>query len=131
MLRKVGVLLKKHKKIIIAIISVLVIITGGYTIMRIHSEQEKAEMIKIAKAHQKEMDEEVRYGDKDHHIKTITYEWDTVYRNPMGGFYISGYINNNKKIHFQIHFDKRNGELKCWTNSISPKLAKWKGIGNQ
>ncbi len=97
--------------------------------MRIHSEQEKAEMIKIAKAHQKEMDEEVRYGDKDHHIKTITYEWDTVKHNPMGGFSLQGYVNGDKDLDFGIAFDSNDGgeNINCHEYRESENLGKFIG----
>ncbi|HJD09483.1 MAG TPA: DUF1433 domain-containing protein [Candidatus Ligilactobacillus faecavium] len=62
------------------------------------------EMIKIAKDHKKNG----RYGDKDRHIKTITYEWNTVEHNPMGGFELQGYVNNDKNLDFGIFFDSDN-----------------------
>ena len=93
--------------------------------MRIHSKQEKAEMIKIAKSHQKEMDEEVRYGDKDHHIKTITYEWDTVKKNPMDGFMLDGYVNGDKNLDFGIQFDSDNGEIKPRMYTCANKIDEW------
>ena len=96
--------------------------------MKIHSEHEKAEMIKIAKAHQKEMDEEVRYGDKNHHIKTITYEWDKIQKNPMGGFIVYGYVNDDKKLNIAIIVDKVNGKIECRLASSAPAIGKWEGM---
>ena len=125
--------MKKNKKIFWIPLSILLIllICGGGIYMQIenHQREEKMEMIKIAKDHKKEMDEQVRYGDKDHHIKTITYKWDTVEHNPMGGFMMDGYINGDKKIDFQIVFEKNNGKkIECWCSPISAKLGDWKGM---
>lgn len=54
-------------RLIVRIILIMLMVTAGeYTIMKIHSEHEKVEMIKLDKEHQK-----VRYDDKDHYIKTI------------------------------------------------------------
>lgn len=90
-----------------------------------HQREEKMEMIKIAKDHKKEMDEQVRYGDKDNHIKTITYEWDTVNHNPMGGFELQGYVNNDKNLDFGISFDSDNGgkSIYCYEYRESKKLG--------
>ncbi len=125
--------MKKKTKIILIVVGAffaLIAIVGVSNVGKVKPMSEKEYMIKFAKEHQKKMDEQVRYGDKERHIKSITYEWNTVYKNPMGGFYISGYVNDDKNIDFQIYFDKSSGKLKCWTNSISPKLAEWKGIDN-
>ena len=51
---------------------ILILIGGG---LIVHHYVKKAEMIAIAKAHQADMEAEVRYDDKDHHIKTITFEY--------------------------------------------------------
>ena len=99
--------------------------TGKGTILM----NDKEYMIKIAKDHQKEMDESVRYGDKDHHIKTITYEWNTVKHNPMGGFMLDGYVNDDKSLNFQVSFDKNDsGKIECGSHPVSIKLAEWEGL---
>lgn len=56
-----------------------------------------------------------------------TTEWNSVYHNPMGGFYVSGYVNNDKKMSFQIYFDKNDGKIECAVHACDNKLAKWKG----
>lgn len=104
--------MKKRTKIILivtGIIIVLIAIIGVSNVRKVKPMSEKEYMIKVAKEHQKEMDEQVRYGDKDHHIKTITYEWDTVKENPMGGFILDGYVNGDKKLSFGIMFESDNG----------------------
>ena len=118
-----------NKKIFWIPLSILLIllICGGGIYMQIenHQREEKMEMIKIAKDHKKEMDEQVRYGDKDNHIKTITYEWDTVNHNPMGGFELQGYVNNDKNLDFGISFDSDNGgkSIYCYEYRESKKLG--------
>ncbi len=121
--------MKMNKKIFWIPLSILLIllICGGGIYMQIenHQREEKMEMIKIAKDHKKEMDEQVRYGDKDNHIKTITYEWDTVNHNPMGGFELQGYVNNDKNLDFGISFDSDNGgkSIYCYEYRESKKLG--------
>lgn len=120
-----------NKKIFWISLSILLIllICGGGIYMQIenHQREEKMEMIKIAKDHKKEMDEQVRYGDKNHHIKTITYEWDTVEHNPMGGFELQGYVNNDKNLDFGISFDSDNGgkSIYCYEYTCVVQLDDW------
>ena len=120
-----------NKKIFWISLSILLIllICGGGIYMQIenHQREEKMEMIKIAKDHKKEMDEQVRYGDKNHHIKTITYEWDTVEHNPMGGFELQGYVNNDKNLDFGISFDSDNGgkSIYCYEYTCAVQLDDW------
>ena len=123
--------MKMNKKIFWISLSILLIllICGGGIYMQIenHQREEKMEMIKIAKDHKKEMDEQVRYGDKNHHIKTITYEWDTVEHNPMGGFELQGYVNNDKNLDFGISFDSDNGgkSIYCYEYTCAVQLDDW------
>ncbi|KRM51743.1 hypothetical protein [Ligilactobacillus araffinosus] len=93
------------------------------------SMNDKEYMIKVAKDHQKEMDESVRYGDKDHHIKTITYEWNTVKRNPMGGFMLNGYVNGNKKLFVRLMIDKVNDKIECRVYTCSNVIDEWENQG--
>ena len=74
-LRKLIYKIKNAKLSTKVTLIILLVIGGGLTLNHI---KQKQEMIEIAKAHKEEMDKEVRYGDKDHHIKSITYEWNTV-----------------------------------------------------
>ena len=124
--------MKKKTKIILivtGVIVVLIAIVGVSNVGKVKPMSEKEYMIKVAKEHQKEMDEQVRYGDKGHHIKTITYEWDTVKHNPMGGFMLDGYVNDDKSLNFQVCFDKNDdGKIECWCNPLSDQLSKWEGL---
>ena len=124
--------MKKKTKIILivtGVIVVLIAIVGVSNVGKVKPMSEKEYMIKVAKEHRKEMDESVRYGDKDHHIKTITYEWDTVKHNPMGGFMLDGYVNDDKSLNFQVSFDKNDsGKIECGSHPVSTRLAEWEGL---
>ncbi|KRM51742.1 DUF1310 family protein [Ligilactobacillus araffinosus] len=100
----------------------------GFTGKATVSMNDKEYMIKVAKDHQKEMDEEVRHGDKNHHIKTITYQWNTVKHNPMGGFMLDGYVNGDKTLDIGIAFDKDSGKIECRLYKSCSKVAEWKGF---
>lgn len=108
------------------ILIILLLVGGGMTVKHI---EQKEEMIKIAKEHKQEMDKEVRYGDKDHHIKSITYEWNSVEHNPMGGFELQGYVNGDKDLGFGISFDSDDGgkNIYCYEYRESESLGKFIG----
>ncbi|MGX5378053.1 DUF1310 family protein [Ligilactobacillus sp. LYQ135] len=122
--------MKKRTKIILivtGIIIVLIAIIGVSNVRKVKPMSEKEYMIKVAKAHKEEMDKEVRYGDKDHHIKSITYEWNTVKKNPMGGFMINGYVNGDKELFVRLMIDKVNGKIECRMYTCSNVIDKWEG----
>lgn len=117
----------KNAKLITKILLIILLITGGG--LTLNHISQKEEMIKIAKEHKKEMDEEVRYGDKEHHIKSITYEWNTVEKNPMGGFMLNGYVNDDKNLNFGIMFESDDGgkKISCYEYTCANKLDEWTG----
>lgn len=128
--------MKKKTKIILiitGIVIVLISIISGTKIKEAHADMEPMSeqeyMIKVAKEHQKEMDEEVRYGDKEHHIKSITYEWNSVKQNPMGGFMINGYVNGDKKLFVRLMIDKVNDKIECRVYTCSNVIDEWEGQG--
>ena len=124
--------MKKKTKIILIVTGVivaLIAIIGVSNVVKVKPMSEKEEMIKIAKEHQKEMDEEVKYGDKEHHIKSITYEWNSVKKNPMGGFMINGYVNGDKKLFVRLMIDKVNGKIECRVYTCSNVIDEWEGQG--
>ena len=124
--------MKMNKKIFWIPLSILLIllICGGGIYMQIenHQREEKMEMIKIAKDHKKEMDEQILCGDKDRHIKIITYKWDTVEHNPMGGIMVEGYVNHDKDLDFELILEKNNGKIICRLMESAPEIAQWKGF---
>ncbi|MGX5378037.1 DUF1310 family protein [Ligilactobacillus sp. LYQ135] len=104
---------------------ILLVFGGGLTVNHI---EQKQEMIKIAKEHKVDMEKDVRSGDDGHRIKSITFEYYSVKHNPMGGFYVNGYVNGNRDLDFQIYFDKNNGKVECAVHHCNSTLAKWKGL---
>ncbi len=124
--------MKKKTKIILIVVGAffaLIAIVGVFNVGKVKPMSEKEYMIKFAKEHQKKMDEQLRHGDKDHHIKTIIYEWDTVKHNPMGGIMIKGYVNHNKDLDFELIFEKNSdGEITCRLMESAPEIAQWKGL---
>ena len=122
----------KHRKTILIISGVILVIAlcigGIYMQIENHQREENLEMIKIAKDHKKEMDEQILCGDKGHHIKVITYKWDTMEHNPMGGIMVEGYVNHDKDLDFELILEKNNGKITCRLMESAPEIAQWKGF---
>ncbi|MFF1990691.1 DUF1433 domain-containing protein [Bacillus mycoides] len=81
------------KKIMILIVSVVMLIAGGYFTMEYLKQKEKEEKFWNE---QKERVEKYIYNIKD--VKSITFTENKI--SPIGVPHIKGYINNNKELDF-------------------------------
>lgn len=118
----------KFKVLLCILLPISTILLIGGVIVENQKEEQYNEMIRIAKEHEADMNKEVRYGDKNHHIKTITYEWNSVKKNPMGGFDINGYVNNDKGLDIEMIIDKNGGKTECRLVGSASIIAEWKGL---
>ncbi|MGH1049374.1 MULTISPECIES: DUF1433 domain-containing protein [Bacillus] len=102
------------KKIMISIVTVMVIIAGGYFTMEYLKQKEEEE--KFWKVQEARVEKYIRYNIQD--VKSITFTEKSV--SPMGVPSIEGYINDDKELWFDASIsttenfeDKfsRSGEL--------------------
>ncbi|WP_454659275.1 DUF1433 domain-containing protein [Bacillus mycoides] len=102
------------KKIMISIVTVMVIIAGGYFTMEYLKQKEEEE--KFWKVQEARVEKYIRYNIQD--VKSITFIEKSV--SPMGVPSIEGYINDDKELWFDASIsttenfeDKfsRSGEL--------------------
>lgn len=56
-------------------------------------------------------------------IKSYEIDYNSVEHNPMGGFSVTTYINNDKELYMRFLFDKYGGYLDIGGGSISGKLS--------
>ena len=127
--------MKKTKKSMIILFSILAVIgiaVGGYSM---HQYQKKQEMIAIAtsdearkvyESHMKALDQNALtdYGV----IKSYEIDNESLYYNPMGGMEVTVYVNYDKDLEFQFGIIKDNeGILKSSGYIYSGKLAKLLG----
>ncbi|MED1059926.1 DUF1433 domain-containing protein [Bacillus mycoides] len=82
------------KKIMISVITVMVIIAGGYFTMEYLKQKEKEE--KFWKAQEARVEKYIHYNIQD--VKLITFKEHSV--SPMGVPRLKGYINNNEELDF-------------------------------
>jgi len=127
--------MKKPKKSMIILFSILAVI--GITIggCSMHQYQQKQEMIAIAtsdearkvyESHMKALDQNALTDDGV--IKSYEIDNESLYYNPMGGMEVTVYVNHDKDLEFQFGIVKDNeGILKSSGYIYSGKLAKLLG----
>jgi len=102
--------MKKTKKSMIILFSILAVIgitIGGWSM---HQYQKKQEMIAIATSDE---------AKKSYDIDTETLEY-----NPMGGLMVRIYFNNDKELDFHFGLIKDNsGNYESYGYTVSPKLS--------
>ena len=88
------------------------------------------EMQRVAKSERaKELiEEEIRREDPKAFtekgiIKSYEIDYNSVKHNPMGGFSVTTYMNNDKELYMRFSFDKYHGYLDIGGGSISGKLS--------
>ena len=90
----------------------------------------KQEMQRVARSYRaKELiEKEIRREDPkaftdEGIIKSYEIDYNSVEHNPMGGFTVTTYMNNDKNLYMRFLFDKDRGYLDIGGGSISGKLS--------
>ena len=123
--------MKKPKKSMIILFSILAVI--GITIggCSMHQYQKKQEMIAIATSdeaknvyenHMRALDPKALTDDGV--IKSYEIDKDTLYYNPMGGMEVTVYVNHDKDLEFQFGIIEKDKKLKSGAYTISHKLSR-------
>ena len=123
--------MKKPKKSMIILFSILAVIgitVGGCSM---HQYQKKQEMIAIATSDEarKVYENHMRANDskaltKDGIIKSYDIDTETLEYNPMGGLMVRIYFNNDKELDFHFGLIKDNsGNYESYGYTVSPKLS--------
>ena len=123
--------MKKTKKSMIILISILAVI--GITIggCSMHQYQKKQEMIAIATSNEakKVYENHMKANDpkaltEDGIIKSYDIDTETLEYNPMGGLMVRIYFNNDKELDFHFGLIKDNsGNYESYGYTVSPKLS--------
>ena len=127
--------MKKSKKSMIILFSILAVIGIAVGGCSMHQYQKKQEMIAIAtsdeakkvyESHMKALDQNALTDDGV--IKSYEIDNESLYYNPMGGMEVTVYVNHDKDLEFQFGIVKDNeGILKSSGYIYSGKLAKLLG----
>ena len=132
--------LKKMTRVLLALLVVVGLVVGGYTIMGIVRNHE---MVQIVKSD--EVKEIIESNLKQRHkgaleegniIQSYEIDKDSISLNPMGGIMFRVFINNNKEmyVHFLIDKDPRytDGRLVNEGGGPSQEFEKLiSGLGNE
>ena len=123
--------MKKTKKSMIILFSILAVI--GITIggCSMHQYQKKQEMIAIATSDEakKVYENHMKANDpkaltEDGIIKSYDIDTETLEYNPMGGLMVRIYFNNDKELDFHFGLIKDNsGNYESYVYTVSPKLS--------
>ena len=123
--------MKKPKKSMIILISILAVI--GITIggCSMHQYQKKQEMIAIATSDEakKVYENHMKANDpkaltEDGIIKSYDIDTETLEYNPMGGIMVRIYFNNDKELDFHFGLIKDNsGNYESYGYTVSPKIS--------
>jgi secreted protein, putative len=118
------------KKRYIVLIAILIII--GVPMLNFYRMKQEInqEMQRVAKSERaKELiEEEIMREDpkaftEEGIIKSYEIDYNSVKHNPMGGFSVTTYMNNDKELYMRFSFDKYQGYLDIGGGSISGKLS--------
>ena len=123
--------MKKTKKSMIILFSILAVIgitIGGWSM---HQYQQKQEMIAIATSDEakKVYENHMKANDpkaltEDGIIKSYDIDTETLEYNPMGGLMVRIYFNNDKELDFHFGLIKDNsGNYESYGYTVSPKLS--------
>ena len=123
--------MKKPKKSMIILISILAVIGIAVGGCSMHQYQKKQEMIAIATSDEakKVYENHMRANDPkaltdDGIIKSYDIDTETLEYNPMGGLMVRIYFNNDKELDFHFGLIKDNsGNYESYGYTVSPKLS--------
>ena len=123
--------MKKTKKSMIILFSILAVIGIAVRGCSMHQYQKKQEMIAIATSDEakKVYENHMRANDpkaltEDGIIKSYDIDTETLEYNPMGGLMVRIYFNNDKELDFHFGLIKDNsGNYESYGYTVSPKLS--------
>ena len=123
--------MKKPKKSMIILFSILAVIGIAVGGCSMHQYQKKQEMIAIAtseeakkiyESHMKALDQNALTDDGV--IKSYEIDNESLYYNHMGGMEVTVYVNHDKDLEFQFGIIEKDKKLKSGAYTISHKLSR-------
>ncbi|WP_117276415.1 DUF1310 family protein [Streptococcus intermedius] len=116
--------------VLISILAVTALAIGGYKVMKQIEHNEMMKIVKSEKAN-KEYKELLKNLDGEAFsengiIQSYKVVDSLTERNPMGGIFVTLYINNDKELNvtYSLNKDSSTGEYLPGSSSISEKLSK-------
>ena len=119
--------MKKRYIFLIVILILIGVPMLNFCAMKQEINQEMQRVARSERA-QELIEEKIRREDpkaftEEGIIKSYEIDYNSVEHNPMGGFTINTYMNNDKELYMRFLFEKDRGYLDIGGGSISGKLS--------
>ncbi|RDX00708.1 DUF1310 family protein [Listeria kieliensis] len=105
--------------IVVVIIAVIAIVGG-----KIYMDNKKLneDMKEVVKSNESLIEKELAVYDTHNKIRSVSIDYDTVEKSPMGGILFQGYVNDDKTLTFNAGLKKNNSEIKATNTAPKKKL---------
>ncbi|MBC1373656.1 DUF1310 family protein [Listeria booriae] len=89
--------------------------------MKYKMDQQKLQddMVKVVKANEHLVEDDLKQDDKYDRIKSVSIEYNSIMKSPMGGLLFQGYVNDDPSLTFNAGFQKYQDEIE--TSNVAPK----------
>ncbi|MBC1490430.1 DUF1310 family protein [Listeria booriae] len=112
--------LMKYLKIIGIVVVILAVIGIGIGVKyKMDQQKVQEDMVKVVKANEKLIGDDLKSQDKYHKIKSISINYDSIKKSPMGGIIVDGYVNNKKDLTFVSGLQRYDGSVE--TDGTAPR----------
>ncbi|EUJ52293.1 DUF1310 family protein [Paenilisteria rocourtiae] len=110
----------KYIKIIGIVVVILAVIAIGFGVKyKMDQQKLQDEMVKVVKANQDLVKADLKQDDKYDKIKSISIDYDSITKSPMGGLLFQGFVNDEPTLTFNAGLQEYQEKIE--TSNVSPK----------
>lgn len=107
------------------IIALFLIFIGIQMEVNLFNSKEHQAMVKTINQHKIDVDTYIKEQDPEDKIDNVTLDFTTVKIFPLGKATLSGYVNGNKNLSFEMTVEKKQRKFKVQKSTLSPQLRKY------
>ncbi|EOI02972.1 hypothetical protein UAY_00897 [Enterococcus moraviensis ATCC BAA-383] len=107
----------KRLMIIIMMLGLFILGIGGKTYM-----DSKKNMIEIVRKNESLIENELKKYDRFKKIQSISINYESIQKSPMGGILFQGFVNNDQNLIFNAGLQKNNSLIEVVNTSPKKKL---------
>lgn len=119
--RKNGGLMKYIKIIGVVVVIMAIIVTGFGVKHKMDQQKLQDEMVKVVKDNEHLIEDDLKSQDKYHKIKSVSFNYDSIKKSPVGGVIVDGYVNGKKDLTFVSGLQKYDGSIE--TDGTAPRTS--------
>ncbi|MBC1435149.1 DUF1310 family protein [Listeria rocourtiae] len=110
----------KYIKITGIVVVILAVIAIGFGVKyKMDQQKLQDEMVKVVKANQDLVKADLKQDDKYDKIKSISIDYDSITKSPMGGLLFQGFVNDEPTLTFNAGLQEYQEKIE--TSNVSPK----------